>query len=186
MMLLKDLCHRPSARGAAGLRGDYLGAAVARQRMSRLEAKRQPVTPEKLDEIAGNANTKSADVPAKFGYGRSAFFKLISSNLELWRVYERARTRAGFEVRGLGLTEKKRMTFSPDEQIIVNGIRGGHRRPGELRSFAIAAGVDARRYDNVLYILENEKHEIESCAEGRPPVTRFFTRDEREEKEEAA
>ncbi len=171
MMLLKDLTSR---------------GPVPRQRMSRLAAQRLPITLERLGTIAGNPKIKSADIPAKFGYGRSAFFKLLSTNLEFWRVYERARTLAGFEVRGLGLTERKRKTFSPDEQIVVDSIRAGHRRPGELRAAAIAAGVDACRYDTVVYVLENEKHEIASYAEGQPPVTRFFTRDEREEKKEAA
>ena len=176
MMLLKDLCHR----------GHDGGGAVPRQRMSRLAAKRLPVTPERLDEIAGNPAIKSRAIPAMFGYGVAAFFKYVGGEPELWRVYAAARNRAGFVVSNFGPTEKKRKSLPDEEQIIIDGIRANNRRPNELRAFAIAAGVDARRYDTVVYILENEKHEIESYAEGLPPVTRFFTRDEREAEKEAA
>lgn len=137
-------------------------------RVSQIDAAR-------LAQVASDPTIKSGAIARIFGCGRANFFAYLSTHEELWSVYADARQRAGFKV---NRRPHRRGILDADEIKILEAIAGGARDVSILRAAAIAAGVAPHRVSVVLYNLENEKHEIHSRAEGKPPVTRFYLRGE--------
>jgi hypothetical protein len=147
-----------------------------RRRVAERQARRQPIDPTRLRELAANSDIKSGDIARMFGYGRAAFFARLSADPRLWDIYAQARAIAGFDVlraRPSEWRKHRRGDLDIDEAVIVALIRRGCRQFNELRATAIASGIDEARFDAVLYNLEHEKHEIWSVNS-----LTFFLREE--------
>jgi hypothetical protein len=135
------------------------------------------IDPGKLRQLASNPAHKSNSIPAMFGVSQSQFFRYLNNSPSLWAVWVSARAAAGIDVKNLS-KPRHRTVLSADEILILEVIAGlapEDRTASRIRTGAIASGVEPARFGPTFYILEHEKHEIWSQANG---VTRYFLRDE--------
>lgn len=171
---------RSGARTRSSRPADFDGCAQRERRLTKIASKRQPITRERLEQIARNPEIPSRAIPALFGYGPAVFFSYLAANQDLWEVYERARILAGRQPGRFRPTEsrERRRHLSNEELTIVNTIASDRRRFNDIRQ--AMAHVEPARFAAILYNLEHEQHEIWSRAFGNPAITLFFTRDESE------
>lgn len=169
---------RAGARTRPSRPADFDGFQQRERRLTKIASKRQPITRERLEQIASNPEISSRDIPTLFGYGPSAFFSQLAANQGLWMVYQQARTRAGQQPGRLRPADRRRH-LSNEELTIVNTIASDRRRFNEISE--AMSHIDPARFAAILYNLEHEQHEIWSRAFGKhPAITLFFTRDESE------
>ncbi len=135
---------------------------------------------ERLRELASDPRIGGRDIPRILGIGFAKFFFTLGESDELWSVYESARRGAGFTV-ARRTPQKPRALLSVDEIHVLEAIAGlppDLRTASKIREVALTLGVEPGRFGTVLYNLENERHEIWSQTDGKPPVTRFYLREE--------
>jgi hypothetical protein len=135
---------------------------------------------ERLRALASDPRVGGHEIARQFGIGRATFYFTLSESDELWAIYETARRAAGFTV-ARRTPRQPRSLLSADEIHILEAIAGlppDARTASKIREVAIGLGITPGRFGTVLYNLENEKHEIWSQTDGKPPVTRFYLREE--------
>lgn len=139
----------------------------------------------RLDTLAGDPNIKSGEIAQIFGVGRATFFHYLSNHEELWNVYANARMRAGKQITKAHLLPSRRGPLNAVEITMLEVIALSQEHTySAIREAAIAAGVEPRQFSGLLYNLEHEKHEIESCMVGQ--VEHYHVRQREAKKGKAA